>query len=203
MAPDGFQQAVRGEWHVTVVAGTSRRFRRMMRVLSELVHISEALVALQTGTVTVHAELELIVGPIWPRPRIVARLVHLVARQARHLAALETRRVEQAIVFSPAGTDHSVGPETAGGGRVGTVHGPVRHEIESAADDEVNGVRTQVLSGTVTKAMPQPLLQRLVTARRDDAVTLTAPPRCTVVGQPGRIDNAGISLAGKPLSVTV
>jgi hypothetical protein len=46
-------------------------------------------------------------------------------------------------------------------------------------------------------------LQRLVTARRDDAVTLTAHLRCTVVGQPGRIDNAGISLAGKVLTVTV
>src|SRR4029077_19246919 len=157
MAPDGFQQAIRGERHVTVVAGTPRRFLPMMRVPSELVHIFEALVALQTGTLTVHAELELIVGPMRPRPWIIARLVHLVARQARHLAALETRRVEQPIVFSPAGTDHAVGPETAGGGRGGRVHRPVRHEIESAADDEVNGVRTQVLSGTVTKAMPQPL----------------------------------------------
>jgi hypothetical protein len=77
--------------------------------------------------------------------------VHLVARQARHLAALETRRVEQTIVFSPAGTDHSVGPETSGGGRVGTVHWPVRHEIESAADDEVDWVRAQVVSGTELK----------------------------------------------------
>ena len=68
----------------------------MMRVPGELVPILEALVALQTGTVTVHAEFELIVGPIWPRPRIVARLVHLVARlKAGHYRLLDTQFVTE------------------------------------------------------------------------------------------------------------
>src|SRR5260370_20741886 len=126
MAPDGFQDAVRHVGHVTVVAVTASRIRRMMGVPCQPFHVVEAVVALHAGTVPSHAELELIVGPVLPAPGVAGRLVHLMARQARHVAPLVTRRVEHAVEITAAGTDHAVGPERPWPDRVAPIGGPGR-----------------------------------------------------------------------------
>ena len=82
-----------------------------MSVQRQLLLRSVLFVTLQTGLIATHADFHLIVGPLFFGPTVVCAGVHVVTGKARHGSLLITSRLQQAVVFASAYTNHAVGPE--------------------------------------------------------------------------------------------
>ena len=82
-----------------------------MCVRGDLLRSAVVLVTLRARSISVHAMGQLIVGPVAYTARIVFRFVHRVAVEAVEFARLETRRVQQAVVFASRNSHHAVGPK--------------------------------------------------------------------------------------------
>ena len=102
------EQTIGGIWHVAVHAPTATRVRGMMGVRGHILRIFG--VTLETGVVTSHAGLQLIISPLFQR--LVVRWMHGMARQAGHLAMLVTGRLYQSVVLAPGNSSHPIGPKT-------------------------------------------------------------------------------------------
>ena len=108
------------------------------------------VVALEAGLVAAHAARELIVG---------IALVHRVATDARHLAALITGRLEQAVVLAAGHADVAVRPEeVVEDAGVFLEHRPEpRLLVELGRADDRRGL-LEVVAGAVAEAVRGPLL---------------------------------------------
>ena len=72
---------------------------------------AKRFVTLQAGLVIIHSLLQLIVGPLLQRSRILRGLVHDVAGKAAHLPPLVTGGLQQTVVFPSGDPDDAVRPE--------------------------------------------------------------------------------------------
>ena len=108
------------------------------------------VVALEAGLVAAHAAGELVVG---------IALVHRVATDARHLAALITGRLEQAVVLAAGDANHSIGPKAIAQPLAAGVRMAVRLFAvgDEGAGVHDGGVGVQFIAGQKAGAIPEPV----------------------------------------------